>query len=140
MLELGIGSNVLTPFLELESAKELSNLLGYLPLAITQAGSYLKVNKNETVEHYLDLFKENPAQVLGWKPEGAAWGYRNHTVLTTWEISYRAIERQFPDATKILHLCGFLARENLDKKILQELAMSIWKGHCFRPDKSLRQR
>ncbi|RAK81455.1 uncharacterized protein BO72DRAFT_492283 [Aspergillus fijiensis CBS 313.89] len=57
---------------EVQSAKVLSNLLGYLPLAIAQAGSYLKVNKNETVEHYLDLMKENPVGLLGWIPRGAA--------------------------------------------------------------------
>lgn len=89
-------------------------VLGYFPLAIVQAGSFIAVQRpNNPVVSYLELLQGYPATVLAHRNAKAAWDYRNDTVLTTWEISYDAVSKQMPRAAKILHLCAFLRRDEI---------------------------
>ena len=40
-------------------------------------------------------------------------GAYKHTVYTTWEVSYRAIEHRNPYAAHLLALCGFFGPEDI---------------------------
>jgi hypothetical protein len=71
-------------------AEKLSNTLGYLPLALEQAVSY--INENDlTCTKYIDLFtdKRNRIRLLG-KPSNDTEYIK--TVATTWNITFEKLE------------------------------------------------
>ncbi|KAJ9644080.1 hypothetical protein H2199_003948 [Coniosporium tulheliwenetii] len=81
--------------------------LNGLPLALTQAGSYLQHNimaASDYVKHYdstwEDLMKEQDRFPLQ--------EYADHSVLTTWIISYEQVQSQSEKAASLLRLWGFL--------------------------------
>ena len=92
------------------AALQLLEHLGNLPLAIEQAGAYIHTS-SMNISTYLQVYTKNKKGLLENLP--AIWNYRNETVLTTWEISFAAIESRDPDAAYILQLSGFLARNDL---------------------------
>lgn len=101
-------------FLEQEFAEEIVNTLGYLPLAISQAGAFISTHKEgNPIKRYLLMYQRDARKMLAHKPPTAIWDYRNDTVLTTWEISFSAIQDEMPLASHILLLCGLLDRTSI---------------------------
>ncbi|KAJ7734809.1 hypothetical protein B0H16DRAFT_1695761 [Mycena metata] len=94
-----------------ETAAKIVKELCYLPLAITQARSF--ISQSEDLEGYLKLYKKNQAQLLNTKPEQAhdryAW-----TVYTTWQISFKKLSQP---ATILLQLCSFLHYTGISEDI-----------------------
>src|ERR1700729_2409586 len=88
--------------------------LGYLPLAIEQAGAYIWAHGSAPSE-YLMEYKANFQNVTEKQPEGLE-GYA--TVYTTWQISLEAIKVESPEAAKLLLLYGFLSNDVSDDLIL----------------------
>ncbi|EON65745.1 hypothetical protein W97_04984 [Coniosporium apollinis CBS 100218] len=81
--------------------------LNGLPLALTQAGSYLRHNimsASDYAKHYdstwEDLMKEQDRFPLQ--------EYADRSVLTTWTISYEQVQSQSEEAANLLKLWGFL--------------------------------
>jgi hypothetical protein len=95
-------------------------ILGYFPLAISQAGAYISVQKLQCpMEEYINIYKRNARSMLAQTPAPAAWDYRNDSVFTTWEISFTAIEQEMPEAAKLLLLCGFFAKEDIWEELIR---------------------
>ncbi len=69
---------------------ELSNALGYLPLALNQAGAYIK-KRNITIQHYLQEYYQCAAKVLQSRPQTTTEDSNTDTVSSTWQISLQAI-------------------------------------------------
>jgi hypothetical protein len=118
------------PVEEKNIATELLQLLGYLPLAIDQAGAHISVQmrsfsgsaarfQTQALQSYLDAYKDNAKIFLLRKPPCSTWGYRNDTVFTTWEVSFATIRDQNPDAANLLLLCGFLAKSDIFEEMLR---------------------
>jgi hypothetical protein len=55
---------------------------------------------------------------LSKKPPPAVWQYRDDSVFTTWEISFRTIETANPEAAKLLLICSFLGNLDISKDFL----------------------
>jgi tetratricopeptide (TPR) repeat protein len=105
---------------EHDKAKEIVEILGYFPLAISQAGAYISVQKlQRPMEEYINIYKRNARSMLAQTPAPATWDYRNDSVFTTWEISFTAIEQEMPEAAKLLLLCGFFAKEDLWEELIR---------------------
>ncbi|KAJ6523849.1 P-loop containing nucleoside triphosphate hydrolase protein [Mycena capillaripes] len=85
--------------------------LGYLPLAIIQAGAFIL--KSGALDSYLDLYTKNRAQLLSEKP---VQSHDNHawTVYTTWQMSF---DKLSPTAAMFLQLCSFLHRDGISEDI-----------------------
>ncbi len=100
--------------LEYESGRKLIKLLANFPLAISQAGAYISTRRNtlNPVTSYLELYPAHHQQLLGKTPAAAVWSYRKESMLTTWEISFLAVEERSPLAAKILLTCGYLSGTN----------------------------
>src|SRR5512140_38759 len=94
-------------------------MLGYFPLAIVQAGSFIaaRQQRENPVAEYIDLFLSHSKMMLSHRNAKAAWDYRDDTTLTTWEISYLAVHEQMPRATQILHICAFLNRDSISEEL-----------------------
>ncbi|KAJ6564783.1 P-loop containing nucleoside triphosphate hydrolase protein [Mycena capillaripes] len=92
-------------------AAEIVKVLGYLPLAIVQAGAFIL--KSGALDSYLDLYTKNRARLLSEKPvqshDNYAW-----TVYTTWQMSF---DKLSPSAAMFLQLCSFLHRDGISEDI-----------------------
>lgn len=98
-----------------ESARQLADALGNLPLALEQAGAYIETT-GKPIAEYLALFKTRHRELLlRGKPDD----YPN-TVATTWEISFQAAQQESPAATGLLNLCAFLAPDDIPIAVLRE--------------------
>src|SRR5436305_10472503 len=103
--------------LDYEEAKRIVEKLGCLSLAIDQEGSYLSMLQ-KPLHAFLPLFEENFNKTLSKKPASAVWQYGEETVVTTWEISFAAIQERDPQAADLLLLCSFLASDDINVDFL----------------------
>jgi hypothetical protein len=99
--------------------KQIATKLGFLPLALTQAGSYISYTKIP-LEKYKTLFDESfrtlakkgsPGWLLDRRP-----GNPNRTILTTWEISFASLSAP---AQQLLLLCSSLANADIPDELFE---------------------
>ena len=113
-----------------KEARLIVEKLGCLPLAIDQAGSYLFMLR-KPLHTFLPLFEENFNVTLSKKPHSAVWQYGEETAVTTWEISFKAIQDTDPPAANLLLLCSFLANDDISVDLLYRgLPKLFSKGEC----------
>jgi tetratricopeptide (TPR) repeat protein len=101
-------------------ALAISRELGGLPLALDQAGAYLNTT-GFRLDEYLHLFQQRHAQLLKERrgmehPESVA---------TTWDISFKRVERQNPASADLLRLCAFLAPDAIPETIFTAGAQEL---------------
>jgi len=89
--------------------------LGYLPLALDQAGAYIHTAQY-SLDQYLKEYQTNASYLLnkGWKG-----GKQDRSVFATWEISFNAIQHKSPQAAKLLLICGCLNNEDISEELLK---------------------
>ncbi|CZR43873.1 uncharacterized protein FPRO_13681 [Fusarium proliferatum ET1] len=92
----------------------LLELLHGLPLALAQAGSYLR-EKNIDPTTYVRIYNEQWDELM--RPHDASnrplLDYNQGSVGTTWTISFKEIEGQSPSAAKLLRLWSYLDNKQL---------------------------
>ena len=93
--------------------KLLAEELGYLPLALTQAGAYIRKQQID-VTIYLAEYKKEQKKMLSHKEKGYPG-----SVATAWLMSMEKINREDSNATKLLNICSFLAPENIPEAVLE---------------------
>jgi tetratricopeptide (TPR) repeat protein len=88
--------------------------LGYLPLALEQAGAYIAINKT-TYEKYIEMYDPVLSRILGdkFKPEDYS-----PAVAATWNISINIISNE--SSKQFLKICAFLDSNNIRKEIFTE--------------------
>ena len=91
----------------------IAHELGGLPLALDQAGAYLKAT-GSSLATYQQLYQQHRAQLLAQR-RGAD---HPKPVATTWNISFGKVEQQIPAAADLLRLCAFLAPDAIPEAIL----------------------
>ena len=94
-------------------ALAIAHELGGLPLALDQAGAYLKATRC-TLATYQQLYQQRRTQLLTERrgkehPEPVA---------TTWNLSFQQVEQLNPAAAELLRLCAFLAPEAIPEEII----------------------
>ncbi|WP_425361106.1 LuxR C-terminal-related transcriptional regulator [Candidatus Tisiphia endosymbiont of Stenodema calcarata] len=108
---------------EESSVKKLVEMLGYLPLALVQAGAYIKQN-NITIHQYLELYKSHETELLVDNTFLDETTTYNYPVAITWNISLEAIVRETkinnepPIAIELLTVCAYLAPDKISRKLL----------------------
>jgi hypothetical protein len=98
-----------------DAALKLAEALDHLPLALAQAAAYIE-ETGKSVADYLALYQQHRQKLLSRAKPSADYPY---TVATTWELSFQAVQRQCAAATDLLHLCAFLAPEEIPWDLLQ---------------------
>jgi hypothetical protein len=100
-----------------EDEKALVQALEYIPLAITQAGSY---NANRlpriTVSRYLELFLESESNQTHLLEHEDAKDLRRdssirYAIITTWQLSFQQFRQGQPLATDLLALMSMFERQ-----------------------------
>ncbi|RPB23405.1 hypothetical protein L211DRAFT_825248 [Terfezia boudieri ATCC MYA-4762] len=97
------------------TASTIAQELGYLPLALDQAGAYIHMSQY-SLGRYLKAYQTNASYLLskGWKG-----GKQDRSVFATWEISFNAIQETNPESAKLLLICGFLNNEDISEELLK---------------------
>jgi len=92
-----------------DAAAALAEELGYLPLALEQAGAYVEATGRPLGE-YLELYRYHHLQVL---ERGTPSTDYPDTVRTTWLLSFEQVRETVPSGADLLNLCAFLAPDAL---------------------------
>jgi tetratricopeptide (TPR) repeat protein len=82
-------------------------LLHGLPLALTQAGSYMR-ERNASASIYAKHYNQTWERLMESEGRFPLDEYGDRSVLTTWTMSYRQVQRQSESAACLLKLWGFL--------------------------------
>jgi tetratricopeptide (TPR) repeat protein len=100
------------------TAAKVAQLLGFLPLALEQAGAYVRETQI-SLGAYQARLQRSPLAVLR---RGAP---RDRdpadTVATTWQLSLEQVSA-VPGATALLELCAFLAPDDIPRTLLERLS------------------
>ncbi|KAI9893041.1 MAG: hypothetical protein M1814_000925 [Vezdaea aestivalis] len=95
----------------LEGLEKIVELVGYLPLALAHAGSFIHGTATD-VNEYIRFYKETWANLFDNNQLSQLKDYP-HSVLSTYTISYEHIKRVDTDAVKILDLFAYLDNSDL---------------------------
>jgi tetratricopeptide (TPR) repeat protein len=104
---------------EWEHAQQLAKTLGYLPLALDQAGAYIRETQG-SFARYLALFEQFPLRLLAERGELYHDADHPDPVATTWLLSFEKV-RAHPLATQILHQCAFLHGDGIVQTVFAKL-------------------
>lgn len=91
-------------------AQEIVRSLEYFPLAIDQAGAYI-AERQLLFSEYLPRYKRNFNTLMAQTPDG--YSHYAKTALTTWDMSFKAIQTEKPGAAELLCLCSFLDKDDI---------------------------
>src|SRR5581483_1891181 len=94
-------------------AKELCALLGWLPLALDQAGAYIAEN-GVSFERYLELYRQSQQKLLDRRGDADHSG----SVFMTFWLSWDAIQQRNKLAGTILQFCAFLAPDQIPELLI----------------------
>ena len=103
-------------------AKEITEMMDGLPLALDQAGAYIE----ETacgLDGYLTLYKTRRAILL--QRRGRLVANHAEPVATTWSLSFEKVEQANPAAAELLRLCAFLHPDTIPEEIIIEGAPDL---------------
>src|SRR5688572_22909220 len=97
------------------SIARLAQALGDLPLALEQAAACIE-QTHITFEDYLHRFETHWAELL---KEHRPGGEYPDSVAMTWELSFRQVQEDAPEAADLLNLCAFLAPDDITRGMLR---------------------
>ena len=106
-----------------EQLNVLAEELGDFPLALDQAGSYIKNDGTGlTTSEYVQLFRQTQERLAIWEEdkEQAVYKPYSKTVATTWEITMNYIKKKFPDSAEALNFCAFLNPNGIPQRWLED--------------------
>ena len=106
-----------------DEVSELVRELENVPLAISQAGAYMKEVPRISIPIYLTKFrrsKEDQVMLLNKNKEDVRRdpGVPN-AVVTSWEISFQQIRENSPDSADLLSLMSYLNRQAIPSFLIQ---------------------
>lgn len=108
-------ANVHSPSMEdLEHARDIVLQFGCLPIAINQAGAYIR-SRHKGLSALKKLCKERQKNILEFKPRLAEY---DQTVFTTWSMNFEQVERESQDAYHLLLIFCYLDAANITEAML----------------------
>lgn len=104
-------------WLDLVEAEMIVEKLGYLPLALNQAGGYIAAMQMP-LSKYLQLYTTTFECIasVGIEP------HRNDILFTTWQISFNALPLP---ASEFLLLCAFLGNQEIVGELIRRVRGSV---------------
>jgi tetratricopeptide (TPR) repeat protein len=102
-----------------QRARAIAKRLGYLPLAMEQAGAYL-TQTQAPLQDYLQLYDQKRREWdQRYKPQ---MGNYPATVGTTWLINIEQVQRKSPPSVALLQLLAFFDSERIPLWLVQVIA------------------
>lgn len=102
------------------AADALAAELGYLPLALEQAGA-LQSETGMSIEEYLRLLKEHTVSIMA---EGKSADYPL-SMTAAWKLSVSTLEGYQAEAVALLRLCAFLGPEPIPRDLFPRGAHAL---------------
>ena len=133
---LGIAGNLAISE-DMSGAAALLDELERLPLAISQAGAYMRRTSMPT-EEYLALLKKGKKrwQILKEaEPDRHRRPLTPNSILETWAISMERIREENKMAYRMMHVIAYLDHRNLTFKILAKAGEEGFGSECDDEDK-----
>lgn len=122
-----------------KAARSIVQTLGYLPLAITQAGASIR-QKICTLERYLTVYESHASELMKSRPVQSSDSYQ-FSIFTTWEVTFQRIEQENSktamDATQILQILAFVHFEQVPISIFERAWKNIWLASELLPPKPI---
>ena len=109
----------------MEQAVSICRELGYLALAVAQAGAYIA--HSCSLDDYLHIYREDRAHLLHKYSPHTPGDYQ-WTVHTTWEMSLKKLT---PTATMFLRICSFMHHGGISRAIFQSAVVANRLGDSF---------
>jgi len=103
------------------AAAELCEELGCLPLALEEAAAYMEAT-GRSISKYLPLLRDQRQRVL---LEALPGTDRTRSLRTTWELSFRQLAHESPQASDLLGLCTYLAPEDIPRELFRQGAEQL---------------
>jgi tetratricopeptide (TPR) repeat protein len=111
---------------DLKAADAIMQLMDGLPLALDQAGAYIKKTGCD-ITGYLEVYHQQWPHLL--KQRGGIGGkspaYHPDPVATTWSLSFQKVEERDPMAADLLRCCAFLAPDAIPLQMLVDGASEL---------------
>lgn len=106
--------------LDREGASALAAELGYLPLALEQAGA-LQVETGMSLDEYLRLLREHAGQIMA---EGKSPDYPL-SMTAAWKLSVSTLEQYQAEALELLRCCAFMGPEPIPRDLFPRGAHAL---------------
>lgn len=103
-----------------DAADSLAAELGYLPLALEQAGA-LQAETGMSIEEYLRLLKQHSVSIMA---EGKSADYPL-SMTAAWKLSVSTLEQYQPEAVVLLRCCAFLGPEPIPRDLFPRGAHAL---------------
>jgi tetratricopeptide (TPR) repeat protein len=120
--ELLLESKTLKGYWDIAVARDLLEVLGYIPLAITQAAAYMRQNK-VSIEKYLKALSQSDSDLVEHLSTELLDPRRRRdtpsSVFLTWKLSFDQISKEEPRAAEMLSLMAFLDRQGIPEMLLR---------------------
>ncbi|KZP23850.1 TPR-like protein [Athelia psychrophila] len=102
---------------DLDSAQKLVRRIGYLPLAVDQAGAYMKRSGLTSAGQLFNLYNQQGLQeVISW--DNSLSTYEEKSVLTTVTVQLRRLGEIDPHLLMLLHVLAFFDPESIPLDII----------------------
>jgi hypothetical protein len=99
---------------ETAAGREIAHLLGCLPLALVQAGAFMR-SRHKSPRQYRTLFEQAQYELLRFQPRLL---YLPRTVLSVWELTFRQHEEEPNNAYNVLLLFSCLEPSSITEELL----------------------
>jgi tetratricopeptide (TPR) repeat protein len=120
--ELLLESKMLKGYWDVAVARDLLEVLGYIPLAITQAAAYMRQNR-VSMEKYLKALSQSDSNLVEHLTTELLDPRRRRdtpsSVFLTWKLSFDQISKEEPRAAEMLSLMAFLDGQGIPEMLLR---------------------
>jgi tetratricopeptide (TPR) repeat protein len=106
---------------EERAIEELAKELDYLPLALEQAGAYIKQLRSN-FQDYLVSYRQRGLDLL---EKGATGGKNRKTVKTTWSLNFQQVEETSKAAADLLRVSAFLNPDRIPNELIRVGAVEL---------------
>ena len=96
----------------------LLDKLGGLPLALVQAGAYIRA-RNLTAEKYIAHYEKTWDKLMAYQDRYPLQEYAERSVLTTWKMSYEQVRTVEPRAAMLLDQWAFLHPGEMSYELIE---------------------
>jgi tetratricopeptide (TPR) repeat protein len=107
---------------ELAAAQELARELGYLPLALEQAGAFIAKHKS-SFRDYLASYRSKGIELL--KRLGPVTGEYRESVATTWQLNFEQVEQASAAAADLLRASAFFSPDKIPLDLVRRGAPEL---------------
>jgi tetratricopeptide (TPR) repeat protein len=106
---------------ESQAVEQLAKELDYLPLALEQAGAYIKELRG-SFQDYLASYRQRGLELL---EKGHSTGKYRKSVRTTWSLNFQQVEQASKASADLLRVSAFLNPDRIPAELFRQGAVEL---------------